>query len=246
MRSASLALALVVSACGSQNNPSSTAIDQSPDLEQRLPVIDRRCATLPGDAAVIKPSKDGKSYFPKSFGKPAQVCVYKGYPECFATVGEVEIDWYPDQLDAADEPSLYERSTMPTSASTSALRFTWLRSFDHPVTVRIERSGKSARLIAKELTGQGGVEPGVIERVVDRPLSSSEVAKLDFILSKTKVLELRATDCSGGTDGSQWIVESVDRNDYRFVNRYAPTEGPVREFGDFALKLTGWDVGARY
>lgn len=246
MRSASLALALVVSACGSQNDPSSTAIDPSPDLEQRLPEIDRRCATLPGDTAVIKPSKDGRSYFPKSFGKPAQVCEHKGYPECFATVGEVEIDWYPDQWDAADEPSLYERSTKPSSTSTSALRFTWLRSFDHPVTVRIERSGKSARLIAKELNGQGGGEPGVIERVLDRPLSSAEVAKLDFILSKTKVLDLRATDCDGGLDGSQWIVEGVDRDDYRFVNRFAPTEGPVREFGDFVLELTGWSIGARY
>lgn len=47
-------------------------------------------------------------------------------------------------------------------------------------------------------------------------------------------------------DGSQWIVEGIDRNGYHYVNRSSPEDGPVRAFGDFALLLTGWTFEERY
>ncbi|WP_293646008.1 hypothetical protein [Sphingopyxis sp. RIFCSPHIGHO2_12_FULL_65_19] len=205
-----------------------------------VPAIDRRCVVLPGNKTAITSSKAGKRYFPKSFGKPAQVCNFKGYPECFATISEVERDWYPSHWDAAREPSLYERSRVSAPAGKSTLRFTWLPTFHHPVIVRIERSGEHATLIAKQLSGEGGYEPGKVEREVRRPLSAAEIGKLRAILFRTKVLEQRATECDNGLDGSQWIVEGVSHEGYRFINRWSPTEGPVRKFGDFALGLTGW------
>lgn len=232
MKSVPLALAFFVTGCGSSNDPA--------------PAIDRVCAMLPGENVAIKPSEEGRSYFPGSFGTPTQVCNFKGYPECFATISTVESDWYPRHWDAADEPSLYERSRFPAAAEASALRFTWLPTFHHPVIVRIERTGHEARLVAKQLSGEGGYEPGVIEREVTRPLSATEVEKLDVILSTTKVLEQRPTECDSGLDGSQWIVEGVNRDSYLFVNRWSPQEGPVREFGDFALLLTGWTFEERY
>lgn len=232
MRAASIILAFVLTGCGSENSAT--------------PSIDRRCAVLPGDEIAIAPSKAGKSYFPDSFGKPAQVCNFKGYPECFATINEVENDWYPRHWDAADEPSLYEQSSVPAPAGKSTLRFTWLPTFHHPVIVRIERSGREAQLVAKQLSGEGGYEPGIVERKLTRALSTTEIAKLDAILSTTNVLEQRATDCDGGLDGSRWIVEGVDRNGYHFVNRWLPQEGPVRDFGDFALNLPGWTFEERY
>ena len=211
-----------------------------------MPAIDRRCVALPGHHVAIAPSKAGKQYFPKAFGKPAQVCNFKGYPECFATINKVENDWYPHHWDAADEPSLYERSLAPATAGKSAVRFTWLPTFHHPVIVRVERSGQDARLIAKQLSGEGGYEPGKVEREVTRQLSVAEIAKFDAILSSTKVLEQRATECDSGLDGSQWIVEGIDRDGYHYVNRWSPKEGPVRELGDFALLLSGWTFEERY
>lgn len=232
MKSVPLVLAFLMVGCGSAIDP--------------LPEIDPICAVLPGDDVAMKLSEAGRSYFPASFGKPTQVCNFKGYPECFATISTVENDWYPSHWDAADEPSLYERSRFPATAGTSTLRFTWLPSFHHPVIVRIERTGHGARLVAKQLSGKGGYEPGVIEREVTRPLSATEVAKLDVILSTTKVLEQRPTECDSGLDGSQWIVEGINRDGYVFVNRWSPQEGSVHEFGDFALLLTGWTFEERY
>ena len=148
MRATSIVLAFVLTSCGSGHDAT--------------PAIDRRCVALPGDNVAIEPSKAGKSYFPGSFGKPAQVCDFKGYSECFATISKVENDWYPQHWDAAGEPSLYERSRAATTAGTSTLRFTWLPTFHHPVIVRIERSGKEAKLVAKQLSGEGGYEPGIV------------------------------------------------------------------------------------
>jgi hypothetical protein len=247
MRSAAIVITLISTGCGSDNVLPPTAEQVLPiNVEQRLPAIDRRCAMLPGEDSTIKSSKRGINYFPESFGKPTQVCEHAGYPECIPTIDPVENEWYPKHWDAADEPSLYERSTKTISADASTLRFTWLPTFDHPVIVRIERSGSNARLVAKKLSGHGGYEPGIIEQKIDRPLTSLELARLDLILSKTKILETRATNCDLGTDGSQWIVEGVDSKGYVFVNRFSPNTGPVRAFGDFALNLTGWDVRGRY
>lgn len=232
LKSAPIILAFFAIGCGSASDT--------------LPVIDRRCAALPGKDVAIGLSKAGKNYFPKSFGKPAEVCNYRGYPECFSTISEIEMDWYPDHWDAADEPSLYARSSAPVAADSSTLRFTWLPTFDHPVIVRIERSSKKAHLVAKQLSGQGGYEPGIVEREVKRPLTEFEITKLDAVLKKTKVLQQRAKECDMGLDGSQWIVESSDRDGYHFVNRWSPDKGPVRQFGDFALFLTGWTFEERY
>ena len=232
MKMAAILLPLMLASCGSG--------------DAAVPAIDRRCVALPGDKTTITASKAGKRYFPESFGKPAQVCNFKGYPECFATISDVEKDWYPGHWDAAGEPSLYERSRVSTPAGKSTLRFTWLPTFHHPVIVRIERSGDDAMLVARQLSGEGGYEPGKVAREVTRSLSATEIAKLGTILSRTKVLEQRATDCDSGLDGSQWIVEGVNRDGYRFINRWSPAEGPVREFGDFAPGLTGWTFEERY
>ncbi len=207
--------------------------------------IDRRCIALPGEKTKMTPAASGKQYFPASFGEPAQVCNFKGYPECFATISQIENEWYPEHWDAADEPSLYQRTPSKTG-SKSTLRFSWFPSFDHPVIVRIERSGQSAELIAKQLSGQGGYGSGKVERKLQRSLSDTEIAKLDALLTRTRVLDQRATACDLGVDGSQWIVEAADRTGYHFVNRWSPQSGPVYEFGDFALALTGWTFEERY
>lgn len=219
-----------------------TSCSPASDGRSKGPAIDRLCMALPGEKTSITPAPSGKTYFPTAFGKPAQVCNYKGYPECFATISSVEMDWYPQIWDAADEPSLYDRSREPRPQGRTTLRFTWLPTFDHPVIVRLERQGGKVELIAKQLSGEGGYEPGKAGLSVTRSLSDAEVRQLNTILSRTAVLDQRATECDGGLDGSQWIVESVDDEGYRFINRWSPEKGPVRTFGDFALDLTGWKL----
>ena len=49
-----------------------------------------------------------------------------------------------------------------------------------------------------------------------------------------------------GLDGATWSVEQLDGEKYRFIQYWSPQDGPVREFGEFALGLTGWHFGEIY
>jgi hypothetical protein len=115
------------------------------------------------------------------------------------------------------------------------------------IRVEVER-GRGARLIAKELSGHGGYGPGEISRHLERKLSPDEARRLDSALARTRLLTWPARDCSGllGIDGSQWIVEALDRTGYRLVDRWSPERGPMRDVGELMLGLTGWQYGEVY
>jgi len=46
----------------------------------------------------------------------------------------------------------------------------------------VEHHGETSTLIAKELSGMGGDEPGEIQRSISRTLAADEVAKLQALL----------------------------------------------------------------
>src|SRR5262245_51972945 len=67
-------------------------------------------------------------------------------------------DWYTKQLKALKEPSLWELSKKSVP---QAYRFLWLRSFHHPVAIRLDiNADGTARLTTKMTSGAGGYAPG--------------------------------------------------------------------------------------
>jgi hypothetical protein len=66
--------------------------------------------------------------------------------------------WYAKHLRAMGEPSLWELSK---DASKQSYRFLWLRTFDHPVSTRLEvAKDGTAQLLVKVLNGKVGMNPG--------------------------------------------------------------------------------------
>src|SRR5271154_1251824 len=65
--------------------------------------------------------------------------------------------WYSEQLRAMNEPSLFELSK---DKRVESYRFTWLRSFNHPMAIRlmIQQNG-SGILYITENDGAGGGDP---------------------------------------------------------------------------------------
>ena len=189
----------------------------------------------------------GPDYFPKSFLEPSVTC--PGFPTKQVVLNEVEAGWFPRHWQAADEPSLYAQSLSHTPSVARTYRFTWLRSFDPPVVVRIDVGADGRmRLVAKQLSGAGGYAPGRIAKQVRRDLSASEQARIAAVLDRTHVLESPPIACSTeiNLDGAQWIFESSEPGSYRFVNRWSPGDGPVREAGLAFLNLTGWGFDKVY
>jgi len=178
-------------------------------------------------------------YFPPPYPKRMAPCSPSPKSDGAPVVSEFEDRWYSKYLSAAAEPSLYQRGQRPRNGD--VIRFTWLRSFDPPIIVRVEGLGAaSPQLIAKQLSGPGGYEPGTVNKRIDRHLSPVEATALRRMLLRTNVFDLPALDCNGGMDGAEWIIEGAGTDGYRFVARWSPESGKVRETGLALLKLTGW------
>lgn len=142
--------------------------------------------------------------------------------------------WYSTQLKAMDEPVLYKPRT-PTS-----YRFTWLRSFHHPIAIRITTQTTGYRLIAKELDSAGGYEPGSVLRRADLTLSQKQFAVAARLLQRPETWR-PSPSTDRGRDGAEWVIEAAD-DGYRVTRRWSPSSGPVRDVGLEFLRLTGWQV----
>jgi hypothetical protein len=187
----------------------------------------------------------------------------KTYEKYFspANRSNVPIHWYGKHLAAMNEPSIAERAEKQEKDSSDEMfRFLWLRTFDHPVAIRLEKTKDKFRLIAKELDGQGGYKPGKIIHDVTRELKKEEWEEINKFLndcdfwnmptkeSREKVLENGTTERWVMYDGAQWIVEGMKGPKYHLVDRQSPNDdkqrklGKYRELGLFLIKLSGLDI----
>ena len=118
-------------------------------------------------------------------------------------------------------------------------RFLWLRSFHHPVAVRIWKSGDEHFISVKETNGAGGYEPYQLILDRTRMLAPAEWAEFIRLLDQTCYWELESEDENiEGNDGARWILEAVKGGRYHIVDRWSPDGGTYREACMYALKLS--------
>lgn len=135
-----------------------------------------------------------------------------------------------------------ERALCP-SASGTTYRFLWLRTFHHPVVIRVDRTDTGSFLAAHELSGAGGYEPGTVIRAEARALSDSEWSTLERAISAAEFWQLATYSAANpaGLDGSQWIVEGVRGDRYHVIDRWTPgpadESAPVHRLGMQFLRL---------
>jgi hypothetical protein len=144
-------------------------------------------------------------------------------------------DWYSQYLRAMLEPSL----SCGERTGEFAYRFLWLRSFHHPICVRIEKNGSSVTLNAVELDGTGGHAPGGIAKRIQRALSPAEQDKFTTRLNRIRFWEMRKNEARFGLDGAQWILEGTENGRYQVVERWSPGPGAYRDLGLLLIEFTG-------
>lgn len=143
---------------------------------------------------------------------------------------ELKRAWYSAQLSALQEPSLLALRKIPSSES---YRFLWLRTFNHPIAIRLDpKADGTSVLTTKIASGAGGYRPGVLSEETHHVLSKEQTQsfitrlnKLDFWHTANPVND------QAGTDGSQWIIEGVREGQYHVVDRWSPAKGIARELG---------------
>jgi hypothetical protein len=122
---------------------------------------------------------------------------------------------------------------MAKASSSESYRFLWLRTFHHPIAVRLEtRPNGTSLLIIKIASGEGGYNPGVLSENNSRLLTKEEttaflskVNEVGFWNAPNPVSE------DTGEDGSQWIIEGSKGGRYHVVDRWSPTNGVCRQLG---------------
>ena len=142
-------------------------------------------------------------------------------------LAQFSLNWYSNHLEALEEPILYD------TISKSIIRFTWLRSFHHPIVVRVELTTDKAEIFWKMSDGAGGYGPGKIIKDKSRELKELETKSIISELDSLEFYHI-PTNSSGmvGTDGAQWILEVLKNGNYHVVDRWS---GGVIE--SFCLKL---------
>jgi len=138
------------------------------------------------------------------------------------------------------EPSL----SCSKSTAESTCRFLWLRSFHHPVSIRVEGNDSSLIPTAVMLDGAGGYAPGKVLKRVERALSPVEREKLMANLSRIDFWRMETNSGGAGLDGAQWIMEGVHDGRYHVVDRWSPESGAYREACLLFVELAGISIPA--
>jgi hypothetical protein len=111
--------------------------------------------------------------------------------------------WFSEMLYALNEPVLKNYS-----GDKEIYRFTWLRSFHHPVSLRLEKQCSIIKLYVKMTKGAGGYEPGKIKIDTIVKITTNE---WEVFANKIEALNFWSIPTESreetGTDGSEWVLE---------------------------------------
>lgn len=211
---------------------SSPAIDQT--IQETVKVLPYTClpsSRFPGKSRHISSLRVRKSeYFPSG-----------AYTDGWKGRETLMNEWYGKHLYAMDEAPLI-KGYEPDS---EVYRFLWLRTFHHPITVRVEKTPFGAMLVMKETDGAGGYGVGKITDTRQIELTKEEWCIFSHLIEEANFwnqpLEL---DGQGGNDGAQWILEGVRENRYNVVDRWSPVDGEsaIRDACIYLLQLSRIDI----
>jgi len=142
--------------------------------------------------------------------------------------------WYSYHLYALKEPVIKDYK-----GSNEIYRFTWLRSFDHPITIRLQNHGVGIQLFAKMTSGAGGYESGKITWDTTFTISKNQWNDFIALADKARFWQMPIDAYRNGKDGAEWIMEGVRDKQYHWVNRWSPADTDnFKSTCEYLLKLS--------
>jgi hypothetical protein len=200
-----LPIVVVAVACHSEPNPSTAVVTlPTPSSSAVAPV-----ATTPVVIATVAP-----------LAPPANVRDYFPDDKNGGFIDFVR-DWYGKVLGRMHEPSLWKASS--EAPAIESYRFTWLRTWGRPVSLRFDVDASGAMLRYVELDGQAGYEPGKIAIDKTRHVSGVEWAVVATALKKMSFWSTPPTSNDMGNDGLEWVIEGSSGGKYHVTDRWTPS-----------------------
>ena len=136
-------------------------------------------------------------------------------------------EWYSKMLFALHEPVIFNLND-----SSEVFRFTWLRTFNNPISVRINNYNQKLVLTLKISDGSGGFEHGKLIKDTSFYISKKEWEIFESKITKLNFWKLNQTEAVEGKDGSEWILEGKKSDLYHFVDRWSPNDNRNQDFKD--------------
>jgi hypothetical protein len=161
------------------------------------------------------------------------------FPELDFKHSEFELKWFSFELFKLQEKVLYNNYL-----GRDIYRFTWLRSMQSPVVIKVIKYSDSAFIITKELNQdvdlpslpkekkKKSIHFKVNER---RALRNDEFQALTDLVDSVKLLSTPSFRYELGMDGSEWIVEIHTKDGYYYATRWEPKEDAIISFGTFMI-----------
>lgn len=147
--------------------------------------------------------------------------------------------WYSEMLFALNEPLLYN-----LSSEFEIYRFTYLRSFHNPISIRIQKKENQIWLILKKCNGAGGYSPGKLNLDSIIPISNLQWTRLKKEIEAVKfwTLPTERSAAGVGSDGAEWLFEGLRNSTYHFIVRWSPgieDKEHIEKLGRTFIKLSG-------
>lgn len=141
---------------------------------------------------------------------------------------------YKSHLAALKEPSRSEFKRM----GHESYRFLWLRSFHHPVAIRIHvLPDGSGKLILKITDGSGGYEPGKLYINRAYRISKRQIERLRQKMEQVRFMSLPSKTGYRRLDGAHWYFEVKKDLSYHWVDRWNPKGTDIGKLGLYFIRL---------
>lgn len=148
--------------------------------------------------------------------------------------GKGTAEWLKIQLDDLQENCLYNNLTQNNS---TIYRFTWLRSFHHPIAIRIEKAENEIMLSWKIGKGAGGYEPKGLKKSGEKRLSLKKWKAFEKLIKESNFDNLPNKKYTPMNDGATWTLEKKSFDSFKAHHSNCPTK-EIKAACLYLLKLT--------
>ena len=145
--------------------------------------------------------------------------------------------YFAKMLFAFQEPLLFN-----TTDNKETYRFTWLRTRDKPISIRISKIADKVTLQLKTLSGISGYYVGRLAVHTNITLKTKQWEKFKRLIAKSDYWNLSSTDNNIGTDGAYWGLEGSTSDSYHCVIRWTPEKSRFREACLYLVSLSGLKI----
>jgi len=146
-------------------------------------------------------------------------------------------EYFSKHLKALEESSIYENNDVD-----SVFRFTWLRSFHHPVVIKVQSIHGMYSIQWKVSDGSGGSEPGKLIINSEKTFSKDEWNEMLKLFKQLDFWNIPSNKSTFGDDGAEWILEGKLNNFYQVVVRWSPEKDDFYNVCNYLLNMTNLKI----